>query len=285
LEGTERKLKYSLLKFWKERQLPDLQAMAQRAELETGKRVVIRYQWDNATPHIDGKLKEFLQTQVEDRFRWMIKEQPSNSPLTNVQDAYLFPAMAKKVTEDQGLTNRSRILQGEALWEAMERVFVQYPPETLARSFCHHQQIAYAIFQCKASDQFVRDSKSLHCGVRKLVHPLYEQEGQLKPSGVEMIVGLEPVENRNLKFPKPDVSLCNPADYLSLDELDGIVANLEVQSDGFERFASALAEKQMREAQEPKGPTNRPTTKKEKGGPANKPPKENLGEPKVLVHC
>jgi hypothetical protein len=101
-----------------------------------------------------------------------------------------------------------------------------------------------------------------------------------------MIVGLEPVENRNLKFPKPDVTLCNPADYLSLDELDVIVANLEVQSDGFERFASALAEKQMRDAspwkenlKESKGPTKKPPTKKAKV-PAKKPPKENPREPK-----
>jgi hypothetical protein len=56
LEATEQNPKYSLLKFWKDKQLPDLQAVTQRVELETGKRVVIRYQWDDATPHKDGKL-------------------------------------------------------------------------------------------------------------------------------------------------------------------------------------------------------------------------------------
>ena len=58
---------------------------------------------------------------------------------------YLFPAMAKKATKDQGLANGRRFLQVKALWEAIERAFEQYPRETLAHSFCHHQQIAFAL--------------------------------------------------------------------------------------------------------------------------------------------
>jgi hypothetical protein len=95
--------------------------MTQRVKLVTSKRVVIRHQWESVTPYApDGELKEFFKTQVDNRFG-------------------TFPAtMAKKVTEDQELTNGSRILQGDALWEAIKRFFEQYPHETLACSFCHY---------------------------------------------------------------------------------------------------------------------------------------------------
>eukprot|EP00978_Attheya_sp_CCMP212_P039543 scaffold206637_cov55-Attheya_sp.AAC.1 len=60
----------------------------------------------------------------------------------NVQDAAVFPAMAKcGVMETQGLFNRGRYLQDEALWDAIEKVWNEFPEETLARAYVHHGQM------------------------------------------------------------------------------------------------------------------------------------------------
>ena len=67
------------------------------------------------------------------------------------------------------LFNGSHYLQGEALWDAVLRVYEEYSLETLAKLYVHHGQIVNAIIQCKGGDEFVTESKSLHCGVRSVM--------------------------------------------------------------------------------------------------------------------
>ena len=102
--------------------------------------------------------------------------QPPNSPLTNLSDATVFPAMAKRVTETQGLFNRGRYLQGEDLWNAIWDVYNAFPAETLARSYIHHSQMVNAIFHCKGGDEFAKESGALHCGVRRACTPFYSND-------------------------------------------------------------------------------------------------------------
>ena len=67
---------------------------------------------DGAGPHKDGKLAKYLKSEFDER-GWILQFQPANSPITNVKDACIFPAMSKRVTEAQGLTKGSHVLEGE----------------------------------------------------------------------------------------------------------------------------------------------------------------------------
>ena len=103
--------------------------------------------------------------------------QPSNSPLTNVCDAAFFPAMAKDVTELQGIINGGRYLKEERLWEVVMRAWNEYPCDKIARAFVHHSQVAAAILDCKGGDEFAQKKNGLSFNVRK-VCALYYDDGK-----------------------------------------------------------------------------------------------------------
>jgi len=191
-EGTAANPKFSLLKHWKETELPALDTAAQKMQTTTGKRVVIRYQWDGARPHVDGKLTEYIRDEFDKR-GWILIPQPANSPLTNAKDAALFPAMSKDVTAEQGLMNGSYVLEGEQLWQYIKRVWETMKLTTIARTYAGHHQIVNAIVKCKGKDDFAKDHKGLHCGIRKMYVPYYESENQEQPSGVEVFESCDPV--------------------------------------------------------------------------------------------
>ena len=87
--------------------MPKLEAIYQQLETETGKRVVVRDGWDNATPHVEKMLKSVIKERNDER-GWLWTMQPPNSPLTN----------ASKVTTMQGLHNRGLYLTTERLYRS-----------------------------------------------------------------------------------------------------------------------------------------------------------------------
>jgi len=195
-----------LLTLWDDHILPQLDAVSQQNEAETNKRVIIVEQDDNAAPHRDKKLKDYKEKEFAAR-GWEIRPQPSNSRLTNIQDTGFFPAMTKLVTEHQGLFNGSHYLQGEALWDAVMCVYEEYSLETLAKLYVHHGQIVNAIIQCKGGDEFVIESKYLHCGVRIVMTPVYATDELTAPCGVEMLKDMTLVDvAAKLRYKKPNVT-------------------------------------------------------------------------------
>jgi hypothetical protein len=134
-------------------ELPALDATAQKIQSDTGKRVIVRYQWDSATPHVDGVLIEFLQKEFDCR-GWMLVPQPANSPLTNTKDAALFPSLSKSVTAEQGLMHGSYVLQGEQVWDIVKLAWERMGLDTIARAYAGHHQIVNAIFKCKGGNDF-----------------------------------------------------------------------------------------------------------------------------------
>ena len=50
---------------------------------------------------------------------WIFAFQPSQSPITNIHDAYIFSALSRTITIEQGVTNGSPILKGEQLWNTV----------------------------------------------------------------------------------------------------------------------------------------------------------------------
>ena len=93
---------------------PELLALVQRLASKTGKRIHVRGQWDNATPHLEKMLLQLI-VELFGQYGWEWTTQPPNTPLANVDDAAIFPAIAKDVTSLGGMTNGGRYLQCEQL--------------------------------------------------------------------------------------------------------------------------------------------------------------------------
>jgi hypothetical protein len=154
--------------------MPALKALCQRIEHQTGKRVHVRGQWDNASPHTEIGVLRLIASLFES-LGWVWTMQPSNSPLTNVCDAAFFPAMAKDVSALQGILYGGRYMKEERLWEAVLRAWDEYPCEKVARSFVHHSQVAAAILDCKGGDEFVKEKNGLSFNVRKVCTLFYDE--------------------------------------------------------------------------------------------------------------
>jgi hypothetical protein len=247
-EGTAADPKFPLKKFFEETELPKLDEVAARLEADTGKRIVIRYQMDGAGPHKDGKLVNYLESEFDDR-GWILKFQPANSPITNVKDACIFPAMSKRVTEAQGLTKGSHVLEGEELWSLVTDCYHNLPHETIARAYLGHHQMVNAIARDLGKDDFARERGGLHCGIRNCCIPYFDSDNSTTPCGVEVVQSLETdvneeMEQKQLKYPTPDVSALKMEDYLSVQEL-GVLFDwfdcFQPESDMWMRVSTALS--------------------------------------------
>lgn len=157
------------------------------------------------------------------RCNWMWGYQPANSLLTNVKDAYIFPAMSKHVTAEQGISNGSKVLKEEELWLTIKLAWNnKLPEETIARSYAGHHQIVNAIVERNGGDHFVRGKNGLTFGIRKHCVPYYLGEATT-PAGVEMITervhnGKSVIERSGLKCSNPDVNDVAIGDFLDNSE-------------------------------------------------------------------
>ena len=92
----------------------------------------------------------------------------ANSPLTNIMDTAIIPALAKLVTAQQDQISGGRYLQCDMLWECVLKAWEDYPPATIAIAFVHHAQVAAAIYACNGGNEFVQARNGLSMGVRKV---------------------------------------------------------------------------------------------------------------------
>jgi hypothetical protein len=136
----------------------------------------------------------------------MLKFQPSSSPVRNVKDDCVFPALSKHVSWQQGISKGSQVFTPDELWTAVTKCWNEFPLDTLARACVRHGQIASAIAHCQGGDDFVREWNGLHCGVRNCCVTVCNEEG--KPTGVEVVQAHEEDESvcrRQLRYEPPDV--------------------------------------------------------------------------------
>ncbi len=244
--GTEKEPKFPLVKYFEETELPKLDLIAAEvARLNPGKKVIIRDQMDSAGPHKDQKLNNFLEEKYDER-GWQIVFQPSNSPITNVKDDCVFPALSRHVSQEQGITKGSQLYQPDELWEAVQKCWTAFPLDTLARAYVRHAQIASAIAECEGGDDFVREKKGLHFGVRNSYVPLLNEEGI--PTGVALAQEYENVEDDEhhdhikLQYKKPDLDKDTVDKNLArmpYHELDVLHDNLPLDHDWFEQVQDA----------------------------------------------
>ena len=194
--------KFSLLDWFKNVEIPRLNELACRIGAESGGKVCIRYQMDSAGPHVDAKLLRYLDAEFSAR-GWIMKPQPSNSPITNVSDDSLFPMLSKLVSKEQGLHNGSQLFRDEdELWKTVEKCWNALPLDALARAYVRNSQIASAIYLSNGGDDFVRERNGLHCNVRKTCVTIYNDNSE--PVGVEMAASYDPdTPEPQLRYAKP----------------------------------------------------------------------------------
>lgn len=119
-----------------------------------------------------------------------MKFQPSQSPICNANNDCFFPALSKWVSEEQGLSKGSLIFTQEELWSAVEKCYKEFPMDTLARAYVQYAQIAYALYEHKGGDEFVRNRGGMQCNVQKSCVTICDQETG-KPIGVEVVSRIE----------------------------------------------------------------------------------------------
>ena len=166
---------------------------------------------DGAGPHQDGKLLEFINDEFQKR-GWLLKFQPSNSPVTNVKDDCLFPALSKHISRELGINKGSQIFTPDELWAAVKKCWHNFPLDSLARGYVRHAQMASALVACNGGDDFVRERGGLHYNVRNCCATVCGEDG--KPMGVEVLTCYDDSEeeedddennNQKLRYEKPNV--------------------------------------------------------------------------------
>jgi hypothetical protein len=202
---------------------------------------------DGAGPHRDGKLLGYLDEELGAR-GWHLKFQPPNSPITNVKDACIFPSLSKRISAEQGLSNGGNLFSQDQLWQAIKLAWETFPLDVIARSYIMHHQVVNAIAACEGSDEFLREKSSFHANVRKCCVSTMEDG---RPTGVEVVTALEPVnfDSRKFVYPQPEVSSYDPA-KLTEAELDLLYKETPADHPLFDGIARAWGAKELEELEE-----------------------------------
>ena len=244
-KGTTTKPKFDLLSFFQNTEIPRLEELAAQVSTTTAKRVIVRYQMDGAGPHTDKVLLEFLNASFGAR-SWHLKFQPSNSPVTNVKDDCLFPALSKHVSREQGVSKGSQIFAPDELWAAVTKCWNEFPLDTLARAYIRHSQVASAIAEYKGGDGFVRERGGLHCHVRNCCVTVCNETGN--PIGVEVVSSYDAdpdqggaTDRHKLRYSKPNLepTLNENLKRMTQSELQCVFEGLSTDHQWFDAVVEA----------------------------------------------
>jgi hypothetical protein len=243
LKKKNRNKKFRMSDFFRDTLLPKLDMKAEELSRELNKNIIVRYQHDNASPHVEKHFKQFLEQQG-----WLIGYQPPCSPTTNVNDAYLFHALSKIVSRSQAINFKARTLSTEELWMLAKEAFETYPLEKLSMAFIQNKQVMCAILEeDNGGNEHTKEKTAMHFNMHKTCIPWYADEGEegdrapnedesgnvrvRRAIGVHMIEEYETDElptfkqGQTLKYPRSDTSQYDTDDiktYLTKDELDFI---------------------------------------------------------------
>jgi hypothetical protein len=95
------------------------------------------------------------------------------------------------VTAVQGENYGGLVLEGEQLWTCVQQVWNELPLTTIARAYTAHHQIVNAIHRDEGGDQHMKDKGGLHCGVRRMCLPYFEDKDSQEPVGVKILESLD----------------------------------------------------------------------------------------------
>ena len=214
--GTRKKPKVSLLQKYIDEIIPDIERKVVERFGTADTKICIVKQEDGAGLHTD---RTYLNT-MDDLFRvkdWLIYNQPSQSPVTNIHDACIFPMMSKAVSTEQALSFGSRMLVDEQLNQTVMKVWHDKTNlVAMSRAFAGHSQIVCAILKHEGDNKYLSEKGGLSFGVRKTY--VCDQEGEgvlpipLAPENeAETTQGLILSDNfeRGMKYTPPDIRSLN----------------------------------------------------------------------------
>ena len=179
---------------------------------ENGRHVCIVKQEDGAGLHTDktylARMKELF-----DERDWLLFNQPSQSPITNVHDACIFPMMSKSASKSQALVFGSQLSKGEELNKTVMNVYnnKDHLP-AIARAFAGHNQIVCAIIENNGDNNYLSKRKGLSFGIRRCYITDEEGEGVI-PVPVTMAESetaqtqiISERQSRGLRYDEPKIS-------------------------------------------------------------------------------
>lgn len=240
------KKKFSLKKYFEERLLGKIEETLREASSYGNYKCVARFQWDGAGPHRDARLETYLEEEFGLR-GWMVVPQPSQSPVSNIMDCDIFPAMSKDIENRKAMIFTKSMLELDDIWDMTTSSYDDLPREKIARSFAKHHQVVNAIYGSNGRDDFARDKKAMHFGARKHFLPYYHKF----PNGDRKVVGVVSVDNmdcvsseekqkRQLRYPTPDVSFLRPEEFLSPQEADVLAKHWDFNGSELGQFGKLV---------------------------------------------
>ena len=177
-EGTADKPKCSLLKIYKDEILPAIDEKVINVLNENGsQKVCVIKQEDSTGPHQD---RTYCNEMAEEfaRREWLIFNQPSQSPVTNVHDACIFPMMSKEVSKEQAVSFRSTLLRNEQLHQTVMKVWNNKSHRyAMSKAFAAHPQLVSAILEHKGDNNYLSEKGGLSFGIRRTYHRNEEGDG------------------------------------------------------------------------------------------------------------
>ena len=102
----------------------------------------------------------------------MLVQQPPNSPMCNVKDAYIVPAMSKAFLSIHAATYNNKLLDGDDINNCVQQAWRDLPTTTILIAYLHDHQNANAIF-------FYNAARGLHYSVCCYSLPIYDKEALL----------------------------------------------------------------------------------------------------------
>ena len=218
-EGTAKNPKCSLLKLYKEEIIPALEEKVVDALNENGTRqICIIKQEDSAGPHQDSTYKTEMNEEFTKR-EWLIFNQPSQSPITNVHDACIFPMMSKEVSKEQAVSFSSTMLRKEQLHATVQKVWNNTNHRhAMAKAFAAHPQIVCAIIEHKGDNNYLTEKGRLSFGIRRTYQCNENGDGvqliDLAPQNEHETAAGQILEDRNrrgLKYTPPKMDTLTKA--------------------------------------------------------------------------
>ncbi len=212
-EGTPSKPKISLLKIYVEQIIPAIEnKVVARFDKNGTRQICIVKQEDGTGLHQDKNYLKQMQKEFDKR-NWLIFNQPSQSPITNVHDACIFPMMSKMVSKEQALLFGSKMMHGEQLHQTVMSVWEDDNHKVaMSRAFAGHTQIVISILVHKGDNKYLTEKGGLSFGIRRTFVKDSEGEGVVVIPFAPQIEG-ETTQGQitsgmavnGLKYPIPDI--------------------------------------------------------------------------------
>ena len=162
-EGSSTEPKFSLLRLLREHLFPDVDKLVCVGGLYEGYKPV--WQWDNAGPHADGTLVQWIKETCAAK-GWLWMPQSPQLPISNTCDLYVFPLMARLhahlCREEAGKS----VASTDVIWQKVQEVWRNMPSADIAMAHVLAYRVMGKVVASGGKTDFL-DNDGIHSGLRK----------------------------------------------------------------------------------------------------------------------